>query len=610
MSHRAISLPVLLASASFFSVTPAATQVASLQQWGMPAERTEAEPEPFGPTIAPRHLWGMGAARNEGAVSSADRDALNYQPPRPRAPAPRAAAQLARETRAPAPLARETGAPAPPAPAPRASAPRASARLSPAPRASAPPAPAAAVNFAQADNAGIFNVFAPQGDPVEDDRGSAPNQTAWSRDAERTSVAGSEFMGAREERGSPGRQANGSFAAVSVPDAPEVAAADEALTVDVLRRNNGQATKSLAQNSVSYAPAADAEDGALTVNVLRRNNGQATKSLAQNSVSYAPAADAEDGALTVNVLRRNNGQATRSLAQNSVSYAPAAANETEKIAILHRNNKQATGSSAPVSVSYAPAVANEAVTVDILRRVNRQAEPPGQRCLHMVTVDILPWKNRPAIGSSAPASASNSPADEVVSVDVLRQNNRPATGSLAQNTVSYSRAVNATEVAYEASTADTSRPTSGQTSSRSDLMLALISRSLPMPPVPIAAPRTVAMLGPRPTLEAGRVKRGSKDVDLFGSAARNLVSYAPPGADDALTADILRWNNRQATGSFAPVSVSYAPAVADEVVSVDVLRRNNRPATGSFARNTVSYSRAVNTTVVADEASMADTETL
>ena len=576
MSHRAISLPVLLASASFFSVTPAATQVASLQQWGMPAERTEAEPEPFGPTIAPRHLWGMGAARNEGAVSSADRDALNYQPPRPRAPAPRAAAQLARETRAPAPLARETGAPAPPAPAPRASAPRASARLSPAPRASAPPAPAAAVNFAQADNAGIFNVFAPQGDPVEDDRGSAPNQTAWSRDAERTSVAGSEFMGAREERGSPGRQANGSFAAVSVPDAPEVAAADEALTVDV----------------------------------LRRNNGQATKSLAQNSVSYAPAADAEDGALTVNVLRRNNGQATRSLAQNSVSYAPAAANETEKIAILHRNNKQATGSSAPVSVSYAPAVANEAVTVDILRRVNRQADPPGQRCLHMVTVDILPWKNRPAIGSSAPASASNSPADEVVSVDVLRQNNRPATGSLAQNTVSYSRAVNATEVAYEASTADRSRPTSGQTSSRSDLMLALISRSLPMPPVPIAAPRTVAMLGPRPTLEAGRVKRGSKDVDLFGSAARNLVSYAPPGADDALTADILRWNNRQATGSFAPVSVSYAPAVADEVVSVDVLRRNNRPATGSFARNTVSYSRAVNTTVVADEASMADTETL
>ena len=421
MSHRAISLPVLLASASFFSVTPAATQVASLQQWGMPAERTEAEPEPFGPTIAPRHLWGMGAARNEGAVSSADRDALNYQPPRPRAPAPRAAAQLARETRAPAPLARETGAPAPPAPAPRASAPRASARLSPAPRASAPPAPAAAVNFAQADNAGIFNVFAPQGDPVEDDRGSAPNQTAWSRDAERTSVAGSEFMGAREERGSPGRQANGSFAAVSVPDAPEVAAADEALTVDV----------------------------------LRRNNGQATKSLAQNSVSYAPAADAEDGALTVNVLRRNNGQATRSLAQNSVSYAPAAANETEKIAILHRNNKQATGSSAPVSVSYAPAVANEAVTVDILRRVNRQAEPPGQRCLHMVTVDILPWKNRPAIGSSAPASASNSPADEVVSVDVLRQNNRPATGSLAQNTVSYSRAVNATEVADEASMADT-----------------------------------------------------------------------------------------------------------------------------------------------------------
>ena len=505
MSHRAISLPVLLASASFFSVTPAATQVASLQQWGMPAERTEAEPEPFGPTIAPRHLWGMGAARNEGAVSSADRDALNYQPPRPRAPAPRAAAQLARETRAPAPLARETGAPAPPAPAPRAS-----ARLSPAPRASAPPAPAAAVNFAQADNAGIFNVFAPQGDPVEDDRGSAPNQTAWSRDAERTSVAGSEFMGAREERGSPGRQANGSFAAVSVPDAPAVAAADE----------------------------------------------------------------------------------------------------TEKIAILHRNNKQATGSSAPVSVSYAPAVANEAVTVDILRRVNRQADPPGQRCLHMVTVDILPWKNRPAIGSSAPASASNSPADEVVSVDVLRQNNRPATGSLAQNTVSYSRAVNATEVAYEASTADRSRPTSGQTSSRSDLMLALISRSLPMPPVPIAAPRTVAMLGPRPTLEAGRVKRGSKDVDLFGSAARNLVSYAPPGADDALTADILRWNNRQATGSFAPVSVSYAPAVADEVVSVDVLRRNNRPATGSFARNTVSYSRAVNTTVVADEASMADTETL
>ena len=131
-----------------------------------------------------------------------------------------------------------------------------------------------------------------------------------------------------------------------------------------------------------------------------------------------------------------------------------------------------------------------------------------------------------------------------------------------------------------------------------------------MPPVPIAAPRTVAMLGPRPTLEAGRVKRGSKDVDLFGSAARNLVSYAPPGADDALTADILRWNNRQATGSFAPVSVSYAPAVADEVVSVDVLRRNNRPATGSFARNTVSYSRAVNTTEVADEASMADTETL
>ena len=532
MSHRAISLPILLASASFLSVTPALTQVASLQHWGMQAERTEAEPEPFGPTIAPRHLWGMGAARNEGAVSSADRDALNYQPPRPRAPAPRAAAQLARETRAPAPLARETGAPAP----------RASARLSPAPRASAPPAPAAAVNFAQADNAGIFNVFASQGDPVEDDRGSAPNQTAWSRDAERTSVAGSEFMGAREERGSPGRQANGSFAAVSVPDAPEVAAADEALTVDVLRRNNGQATKSLAQNSVSYAP--------------------------------------------------------------------AAADETEKIAILRRNNKQATGSSAPVSVSYAPAVANEAVTVDILRRVNRQADPPGQRCLHMVTVDILPWKNRPAIGSSAPVSASNSPADEVVSVDVLRQNNRPATGSLAQNTVSYSRAVNATEVAYEASTADTSRRTSGQTSSRSDLMLALISRSLPMPPVPIAAPRTVAMLGPRPTLEARRVNRGSKDVDLFGSAARNLVSYAPPGADDALTADILRWNNRQATGSFAPVSVSYAPAVADEVVSVDVLRRNNRPATGSFARNTVSYSRAVNTTVVADEASMADTETL
>ena len=542
MSHRAISLPILLASASFLSVTPALAQVASLQHWGMQAERTEAEPEPFGPTVAPRHLWGIGAARNEGAVSSADRDALNYQPRRPRAPAPRAAAQLARETRAPAPLARETGAPAPLAPAPRAPAPRASARLSPAPRASAPPAPAAAVNFAQADNAGIFNVFASQGDPVEDDRGSAPNQTAWSRDAERTSVAGSEFMGAREERGSPGRQANGSFAAVSVPDAPEVAAADEALTVDVLRRNNGQATKSLAQNSVSYAP--------------------------------------------------------------------AAANETEKIAILRRNNKQATGSSAPVSVSYAPAVANEAVTVDILRRVNRQADPPGQRCLHMVTVDILPWKNRPAIGSSAPVSASNSPADEVVSVDVLRQNNRPATGSLAQNTVSYSRAVNATEVAYEASTADTSRRTSGQTSSRSDLMLALISRSLPMPPVPIAAPRTVAMLGPRPTLEARRVNRGSKDVDLFGSAARNLVSYAPPGADNALTADILRWNNRQATGSFAPVSVPYAPAVADEVVSVDVLRRNNRPATGSFARNTVSYSRAVNTTVVADEASMADTETL
>ena len=576
MSHRAISLPILLASASFLSVTPALTQVASLQHWGMQAERTEAEPEPFGPTIAPRHLWGMGAARNEGAVSSADRDALNYQPPRPRAPAPRAAAQLARETRAPAQLARETRAPAPLARETGAPAPRASARLSPAPRASAPPAPAAAVNFAQADNAGIFNVFASQGDPVEDDRGSAPNQTAWSRDAERTSVAGSEFMGAREERGSPGRQANGSFAAVSVPDAPEVAAADEALTVDVLRRNNGQATKSLAQNSVSYAPAADAEDGALTVNVLRRNNGQATKSLAQNSVSYAP----------------------------------AAADETEKIAILRRNNKQATGSSAPVSVSYAPAVANEAVTVDILRRVNRQADPPGQRCLHMVTVDILPWKNRPAIGSSAPVSASNSPADEVVSIDALRQNNRPATGSLAQNTVSYSRAENATEVAYEASTADTSRRTSGQTSSRSDLMLALISRSLPMPPVPIAAPRTVAMLGPRPTLEARRVNRGSKDVDLFGSAARNLVSYAPPGADDALTADILRWNNRQATGSFAPVSVSYAPAVADEVVSVDVLRRNNRPATGSFARNTVSYSRAVNTTVVADEASMADTETL
>ena len=587
MSHRAIWLPMLLGSAGFFSVTPTVAQVASGQHWGMQTERTEAEaePEPSGPQVAPPYLWGMGVAPNESAAySSAERGARFYQDRGPRAPAP------------------------------------------------------VASNFSEADTAGIVKAFARRGDPVEDDRGSAPVETAWSRDAVRNSAAGSEFMGDSEERGSSDRQATGSFAAVSVPYAP--GAADESLTIDVPRRNNRQATRSVAQNSASYAPAAAAApaaaDEALTIDVPRRNNRQATRSVAQNSVSYVPAAANETE--TGDIQRRNNRPATPSFARNSVSYAPAAADEAVSVDIQRRNNRPAAGRPAPVSVAYAPApavavaVADEAVSVDIQRRNNRQATglpaPVSVAYAPAVadraaSVDILRRNNRQATGSFAPVPVAYAPAvaDGAVSVDILRRNNRPATGSFAPNTVSYSRAVNATVVADEASTADISRPTSSPSSSStadisrptsspssssSELRLASSSESPHEPPVPIEPEKAVAILGTRATLEPRAVNRGRKDVSLFGSFARNSVSYASPVADEAVSAGIRRLNNRQAARSFAPVSVSYAPAVADEALTVDILRRNNRQASGSFVRNSVSYSRAVNATIVADEASMAD----
>ena len=529
MCHRAIWLPILLGSASFFSVSPSVAQVASVQHWGMQTEETEAEVEPSGPQVAPPHFWGLGTAQIEGAVfSSANRGARLY-----------------RDTR---------------------------------PRASAPPV---ASNFSEADTAGIVKAFARRGDPVEDDRGSAPVETAWSRDAVRTSAAGSEFMVDRDEPGSPDRQTTGPLAAVSVPYAPvDAPAPDESLTIDVPRRNNRQVARSAEQNSVSYAQAP--VDDTLSINVSRRNDRQVTRPVAQSSVSYAPASANETE--TGDIQRRNNRPATPSFARNSVSYAPAAADEAVSVDIQRRYNRQATGSPAPVSVAYAPAVADEAVSVDILRRNNRQAT-----------------------GSFAPVPVAYAPAvaDGAVSVDILRRNNRPATGSFAPNTVSYSRAVNATVVADEASTADISRPTSSRSSSSSELRLASSSEPPPEPPVPIEPEKAVAILGTRATLEPRAVNRGRKDVSLFGSFARNSVSYAPPVADESVSAGIRRLNNRQAARSFAPVSVSYAPAAADEALMVDILRRNNRQASGSLVRNSVSYSRAVNATVVADVASMA-----
>jgi len=137
--------------------------------------------------------------------------------------------------------------------------------------------------------------------------------------------------------------------------------------------------------------------------------------------------------------------------------------------------------------------------------------------------------------------------------------------------------VNATVVADEASTADISRPTSSPSSSSSadisrptsspsssssELRLASSSESPPEPPVPIEPEKAVAILGTRATLEPRAVNRGRKDVSLFGSFARNSVSYAPPVADEAVSAGIRRLNSRQAARSFAPVSVSYAPAAA------------------------------------------------
>jgi hypothetical protein len=254
MGHKTLWLPMLIGSAGFFSVSPAAAQVASGQLWGMQTEQTEPDqPEPTGPQVAPAYLWGLGAAQTEGAVfSAADRDARLYQEPRSRAPAPSA--------------------------------------------------PAVAINFSEADTAGLFEAFARRGVPVEDDRGSAPNETAWSRDAVRTSAAGSEFMGEREEWGSPDRQGAGLFTPVSASYAPAVA--DEALTVDILRRRNSQATRSFAPVSVSYAPAV--ADEALTVDVLRRGNRQAAGSFARKSVSYSPAVNAAvvaDEASTADIFR-------------------------------------------------------------------------------------------------------------------------------------------------------------------------------------------------------------------------------------------------------------------------------------------------------------------